>query len=167
MGSSSTKIKVSIGNSYNETVWAIVKLEPDRTNCFVPDDNQVGYWYQRQRGFQRIGQGGYVTFDMNIPRYTNQVYVSVGTDSGMQLSDGLPKESVSCNLIVTAEGTVTNARLNARWEDEDGVCHRPGLRTASGLLTSLNTEAINSRRHMRNLNINLVQNLSKQDECNP
>lgn len=144
MGGGVSKIKVSIGNAYSETVWAIVKQETDRTNCFVPDgSNQAGNWYQRQRGFQRIGSGGCVTFDLSLAKNINQVYVSVGSDTGMQISDCLPKEAVTCNLIVTAEGTVTNARLNARWEDEDGVCHRPGARSAVGIPTNFGRPTAN------------------------
>lgn len=129
MGNSAIKT-FKVKNQYKDPVYFKIGLKELKTNVF---ENQGEDFYRRSRGFQRIGPGDIVAEELDVSR-KEVVYFTVGTDSGMQITDCLSKQAFGRTLVISEAGSLTDRRLTTFWNYEESEVRKSRLLAAAEIL---------------------------------
>ena len=81
-------------------------------------------WNKIQTGFTRILPQKSLKFNVDLTG-KKTVYISVFTEKGMKIADGLQRES-NTNIIVGADGHIYDAQPDEIWLDCSGGWHLLG-----------------------------------------
>ena len=80
-------------------------------------------WNKIQAGFSRIIPEKHLKFDVDLSGKTT-VYISIITEDGIKIADGLPREP-NKNIIIGADEHIYDSKAGETWVDESGICHLP------------------------------------------
>ena len=129
-----------VANAYKEDIWVKVDAERayitmanvgtsvglsnegDSLNMSIGEKYSLDWYKVKGQGFTRIGPGKFFKFDVEMGPGKNTAYITIFTNSGRVICDGLQQKE-DYSVIVSADGYIVDTAYGKLWQDTSGQYH--------------------------------------------